>query len=124
MATDRERTIYTQVGGAEGITVVVNGFYSRLLNDPAVAPYFADVDLGSLHAHQVSFLSAAMGGPKRYDGRALADAHASIDIPIEAFDRVLDHLVDALGEAGVALDVIERVVDTLSSLEPEIAGRR
>ncbi len=123
MTTHGEQATYDTLGGAEGIGAVVDAFYERILGDPQLSPYFADVDMARLHAHQVAFLSAAVGGPRSYEGRSLAVAHQAMDIPRDAFERVLDHLVDAFGEKGVALELIEVVVDTLTSLETEVAGR-
>lgn len=63
-----------------------------------------------------------VGGPSAYNGRSLSGAHSGRHIPREAFDVVLDHMVDALDEAGIDGAVIERVVDSLTSLESEVVG--
>ena len=115
---------YDSLGGSAGIGAVVDGFYARILADDRLAAYFVDADMVRLHAHQVAFLSAATGGPRDYTGRSLAAAHAGMQIPREAFDRVLDHLVDALGDAGVDNELVELIIDTLMSLEGEVAGLR
>ena len=119
-----EHSPYDSLGGSAGIGAVVDAFYARILADDTLAAYFADADMVRLHAHQVAFLSAAVGGPRDYAGRSLAVAHAGMHIPREAFDRVLDHLVDALGDAGVGSELVEIIVDTLMSLEGEVASRR
>jgi hemoglobin len=124
VATAAQPGAYESLGGAAGVDAAVHRFYELVLADGELAPYFTDVDLVRLHAHQVAFLSAAVGGPRDYTGRSLASAHAGMHIPRAAFDRVLDHLVDALGEAGVDAALIETIIETLTTLEAEVAGRR
>jgi hypothetical protein len=41
------------------------GFSVRIIADPALAGYFAGVDLDAIRAHQVELLAAAVGGPQR-----------------------------------------------------------
>jgi hemoglobin len=61
-----------------------------------------------------------MGGPVEYDGRELAQAHAGHNITDEAYDKVVDHLVAALKEAGVDDDIIGRLGELVAGLRADI----
>jgi hemoglobin len=113
-------TLYAALGAEVGIRTVVDDFYDRVINDPALATYFASADMTALRRHQVDFLSAATGGPKQYTGRALADAHAELAVTGEAFDLVVSHLLESLAACGVEPPTIDRVVAALSPLRSDI----
>src|SRR5262245_49676415 len=68
-------TLFDRLGGTVAIDAAVDVFYGRVLADPELAPFFARVDLRHLRAHQRAFLAMALGGPERYRGRDLSDAH-------------------------------------------------
>jgi len=89
-------SLYDDIGGAAAVTVAVTVFYTRVTDDPELAPWFGGVDIERLKAHQRAFLTAALGGPDLFTGRTMEAAHAGLGITIEAFDRVLEHLAYTL----------------------------
>jgi hemoglobin len=113
-------TLYETLGKETSIAAVVAAFYERILADGELAPYFAGIDMARLRAHQTAFLVAATGGPKNYDGRDLAIAHAGLAITDTAFDRVAGHLVDSLTDAGVHADTIAAVAGAILPLRASI----
>jgi hemoglobin len=74
----------------------------------------------ALRRHQVAFLSAATGGPQPYVGPDLAAAHAGRGIKDEHFDRVVEHLVATLTDAGVTSVVVDETVTALAPLRSSI----
>src|SRR5215210_8644523 len=92
---------YEAVGGASAVSAVVNDFYERVLGDAQLAPYFEDVDLPRLKRHQVLLVTQVLGGPANYDGRTLAEAHASLGVDHDDFTAVAGHLTGAMRDAGV-----------------------
>ena len=115
---------YQAVGGGPAIKGVVNDFYRRVLADPALAPYFAGVDMAELKRHQSLLVAQVMGGPTEYDGRQLAQAHAGLHVTGADFDRVVAHLVASLQAAGVPQDIIGRVGVALAAAEADIVEDR
>jgi hemoglobin len=115
--------IYERIGGGTAVAAVVDDFYRRVLADPALAPYFEDVDLSRLKAHQRAFVGVALGGPERYDGRAMAAAHQHLRITGDAFDQVVQHLAGALGGVGVEPSTIQAIAGKLLPLRDEIVSR-
>lgn len=108
--------------GVATVKTAVSDFYERVLDDPELAGWFEDVDMRRLRAHQTAFLLYALGGPESYTGRPLAQAHAGQQITDAAFDAMLEHLVLALGDAGMAGEVIRQLRARLERVRPQIVG--
>ncbi len=117
-------SIYETIGGADSVRVAVDDFYVRVLGDPTLAPYFTDTDMTHLKAHQRAFISAALGGPRAYEGLSMTDAHAGRDITPQAFAAVVGHLVATLQSLGVDDETIAAIGGALAPLESEIVTKQ
>lgn len=107
MATETHDAMYQTVGGADGISRIVDLFYEKLWADPELQPYFAGIDRERLKHHQRQFLTFALGGgTTAYEGRALGDSHANLKITDEAFSKVQWYLRVTLEELDVARPLI------------------
>jgi len=118
--SEANQTVYEALGADIGIRKAVDEFYARVVADPQLQPFFVDVDMTALRRHQVEMLVTATGGPRQYDGRDMAAAHAGRAITAEAFGRVVGHLVATLDSLGADGETIDRVVATLAPLESSI----
>ena len=105
-----DSTLYDRLGGGAAVTAVVAALYERVLADDELAPFFENTDIKRLKRQQTQFLSQAFGGPARYRGRGMKEAHANLPIEKHHFDSVAAHLVAAMKELGVAQDLIDEVV--------------
>lgn len=114
--------LFDAIGGRPALTVVVESFYQRVLADPLLAPLFANTDMAKQRAHQVDFLSAALGGPEGYRGPSLRSAHQGRGITREHFAHVAGHLQDALREANVEARAVDAIMTTAASLMSEVVG--
>ena len=97
-------SLYQRIQYAGGLLRLVNGLYSRVLADPSLLFYFKHLDdqhLKRLRWHMLTLLAVVTGGPSKYQGRDLHEAHADLHITGEAFDRVARHLQRTLQELGV-----------------------
>ena len=76
-------------------TTLVDKLYPRVLADPSLTVYFKHLDEEHLKGprwHMLTLLAVVTGGPSKYQGRDLHQAHAELQITGEAFDRVAGHL--------------------------------
>jgi hemoglobin len=106
-------TLYDTVGGADALRLAVDRFYTAVLDDPQLAPYFEGKDVPAVKRHQVLLLTTILGGPEQYDGRDLGAAHASLAVTGEDYDRTVGHLVEVLtglGVEGEALEALQAAV--------------
>lgn len=120
VSEDEARTDFERVGGTPAVVAVVDQFYARILADPQLAPFFTDVDLPRLRRHQVQMISQVLGGAVTYEGADLKTAHRGLEIGAEDFKRVSEHLVTTLEANDVAPDIITRVGQVLSAVEPDV----
>jgi hemoglobin len=113
-------TALESVGGASGVREAVERLYARLVADPAVSHYFEGVDMPRLKRHQVLLLSQLLGGPARYAGRDLTEAHAHLRVSAADYRCVIDHLVAVLTELAVPATTIAEVGRTLRAFEADV----
>ncbi len=113
-------TLFERLKGQDGISLVVQEFYTRVLRDPQLTHYFEGVAMWRLQRHMVAFLVQATGGPAAYDGRDMAVAHAGLHITARDFDRVARHLVETLNSFGVDSADVDEVVAAIGPLKQYI----
>jgi hemoglobin len=111
---------YERLGGEVSIQAAVELFYHRLVADPTLRDYFADLDLVQLKRHQALFLGQLLGGPAAYAGRSLAQAHAGLDITAVDFQAVGAHLIGVLNELGAPTDIVAAVNEALAAVAGDI----
>ena len=117
-----DETLYDQIGGADGISRLIDAFYSRVLADPELKRFFAGVEMTKLRRMQVELFSGALGGPLQYSGRPMVQAHRHLKIGLQDYQRFIRHLFDTLDDAGFGLTEQERyeVVGRLNILTNEV----
>ena len=97
-------SLYQRIRHAGGLRRLVDKLYPRVLADPSLLFYFKHLDdegLKGLRWHMLTLLALVTGGPTKYQGRDLRDAHAHLHVTGDAFDRVLWHLQATLQELEV-----------------------
>jgi hemoglobin len=115
-----EPTIYAAIGGRAALRAAVDVFYRRLLADPELAPFFPD-GVGVRHrAFLVTVLGEALGGPEKYRGPYLADAHRNLGITDDQFNQTAGHLSDTLDELAVPRILADQIIAIVASLRPAI----
>jgi hemoglobin len=115
-----QQSIYEAIGGEPAVGAAVDRFYERVWNDPDLVGWFATADPDRLKAHQRAFIATALGGPAHYAGRSMAEAHRGRAITDAAFDRVVEHLADALAELDVPVATIGEIAAALAPLRSDV----
>jgi hemoglobin len=116
-------SLYQRIQYAGGLRRLVDKLYPRILADPSLLSYFKHLDdqrLKGLRWHMLTLLAVVTGGPSKYQGRDLHQAHAHLHITGEAFDRVLSHLQATLQELEVKQDDQERVLAAVQARRDEV----
>ncbi|MGC4869223.1 group I truncated hemoglobin [Micromonospora sp. DT53] len=117
---------YDRIGGASSVKAAVELFYDKVLADPELAGYFADVDMAGQRRHLALMLTVVLGGPNEYTGRGLAEAHQPLNITEGHYAKVGEHLTVTLTELGVPSDIIADVQTVLGQVQGQVvaAGNR
>jgi truncated hemoglobin YjbI len=98
-------TSFEAIGGEEPIRAVLQALYDRLFEDPIVGFLFEGKDKAHIVEQQVAFTSAFLGGPSRYTGKALPEAHAALPLLAGHFDRRHYLLTQVLERHAIPEDV-------------------
>ena len=96
-----DATLYQRLGGQPAISAVVEDAIANVAADSRINQRFASTDLARLKSGLVEFLCDRSGGPCRYRGRNMADAHEGMRIRDDEFDALVDDLVRALDQHRV-----------------------
>lgn len=114
--------IYDRIGGREALEAVVEDFYTRVLADEALRPFFTGINMTRMKGRQVEFFAAALGGPDPYIGASMKQVHRGRGITRYHFDLVACHLTDALTGAGVPSELVAEIIAAISPLAGDIAS--
>jgi hemoglobin len=118
-----ESSLYQRIGYAGGLLWLVNTLYQRVLADPLLMSYFKhldDQDRRWLRWHMLTLLAVVTGGPSKYQGRDLHEAHADLHITGEAFDRLLRLLQGTLQELGVQGEDEQAILAEVRARRPAV----
>jgi hemoglobin len=116
-------SLYQRIGHAGGLLWLVNTLYLRVLADPLLMAYFKhldDQDRQWLRWHMLTLLAVVTGGPSKYQGRDLHEAHAELHITEEAFDRVAWHLQATLQELEIQQEDQQAILAAVEARRDEV----
>jgi hemoglobin len=105
-AADAKDALYKSLGGKKAIVAVVDAFVGNCASDPAIKSFFAaDVKdpakLKAFKTNLVNQICQAAGGPCKYTGKSMKDAHAGMGITTADFNALVGDLVKALDQFKV-----------------------
>lgn len=118
-------TLYQRLGGSDGIDAIVDDIVAAHMENPLISarfrPYAEDPDrLSQLKGHLRDFLAAGSGGPERYQGRAMPDAHRGMNISVGEYMAAVDDIMAVLEQNGVGDSARKDVLAITYDLKNEI----
>lgn len=119
-------TLFEKIGGAAAVNAAVDIFYRKVLADKRINQFFEGVDMEKQAAKQKAFLTVAFGGPNKYTGKDLRDAHAHLvkrGLNDSHFDAVMEHLGATLAELKVPGNLIAEAAAIAESTRNDVLGR-
>jgi hemoglobin len=113
-------SLYERLGGIDSITAVVENFRDRVAGDDRINQKFARTDLGRLTKMLVDQVCEAAGGPCKYTGRSMKDAHEGMKVTNGEFDALVQDLVATLNHFKVGKKEQDEILGVLGPLKPDI----
>jgi hemoglobin len=114
-------TLYSRLGGVDGITRLVSDVVDAHLDNPVVQTRFANVkDMAHAKRMTVEFFCAGSGGPETYTGRDMLTTHKGMNISEQEFLAVVDDIMGAMNKNGVGEDEKKDVLSILYSLKGQV----
>jgi hemoglobin len=120
MPVGQQPSYYHQLGGGTAVRETVERFYELVLQDDELAPFFADSDMRSLKRHLALMLGQVLGGPVRYAGIGLAEAHRGRGITRAHYAKAGNFLAAVLTNLGASEAMLSAVYIALASVEDQI----
>jgi hemoglobin len=115
------KSLYERLGGARGISAIVEDVVARHLANPLVQTRFRNVeDLDHLKKMAVEFFAAGAGGPEKYTGKDMRAAHKGMNISEQEYLAVMDDIMEALDKHAIDEATKKDVLAILYSLKGEI----
>jgi hemoglobin len=104
-------TLYDAIGGLPALEVAVQRFCERVRTDMAVAEFFVWMDLHHQKSQLIGCLRQVVGGPTHQARATMRRKHAILPVRQRQFEVVVDHLVAALQELGIADALVAAVME-------------
>jgi hemoglobin len=119
---DDSEILFERLGGASGVAAVVDEMYRRVLDDPELAPFFANVSMERLRRMQFQFIASALDGPVEYTGAELSSIHRGRGITAHHFAKFCGHFADALEAQGAEPHQVDNALGRLAIYKDKITG--
>jgi hemoglobin len=113
-------SLYERLGGIDAITAVVGDFRDRVARDKRINGKFTRTDLGRLTKMLIDQVCEATGGPCKYTGRSMKEAHAGMKVTTGEFGALVDDLVATLNHFKVGKGEQDELLGVLGPLMPDI----
>jgi len=123
-ASPSGKSLYDRLGGMDAIKAVVDDFINSTAADPKVNKFFAHTDAAHLKGQISEMLCQATGGPCKYTGMSMKDAHAGRKIASGDFDVVAGHLVDTLNKLKVPEQEQKDLLAIVAPLKSDIVAQQ
>ena len=119
----RDDSLYRALGERAGIARTVDAVLRHVLADARINELFTATDPAQLAPLLVDQICEAAGGPCRYQGRAMEEAHMGLAITEAQFAAFVGDTVAGMDEEGVPAEAQERLLEALGAMKPQIVGR-
>jgi hemoglobin len=116
-------SLYDELGGTAGISKVVDLFLARINGDARINTLFAKTDHNDLRRLVIEQLCEGSGGPCKYTGRSMEEAHSGLNLTNADFSAFMGDLVAAMDEAKVPLAQQNKLIALLTPMKPQIVGQ-
>ena len=123
---EKPQSLYDRLGGLAPISVVVSDFVDALVPDsvlnanPAIDAARKRVPAAYLKYQVTSLVCQATGGPCQYQGRAMKESHAHMNITESEWDRMVVLFKEVLAKHKVPEKETKELLDIVGSTKADI----
>jgi hemoglobin len=120
-------SLYDRLGKEEGITKVVDDFVANVVADDDIKEkhkkHFQEGDVPLLKRKLIDQVGEATGGPQKYTGKNMKDAHKGLEITNKDFDALVRDLAKAMDKNKVAEDDKSTILKVLETMRKDVVEK-
>jgi hemoglobin len=116
-------TLFERLRGLPALSAVADKLVDRSAADPRTRRSFEGVKLKPLKASITSQLCQATGGPCKYEGESMANAHKGLAISSAEFDALVGNLIATLDEFHVGAREKSELIQMLAPMKSDIVTK-
>jgi hemoglobin len=120
----QQRSLYQRLGGKPAISAVVNDFVTNVAKDNRINRFFANTDIPRLKRLLVQQICAGSGGPCKYEGRSMREAHRGLGVRNQDFDALVQDLVKSLDKFNVPPREQQELLGLLGPMRKDVVQPR
>ena len=117
-------TPYQLLGGEEGLKKIIDYQYEKILIDPELRHFFLSTDIERLKVKIAIYLGGMLGGPDKYEGNDMKNAHKALEINDRHFFLMKKHLAWGMHKCNVNNAVIDKALDVIEKDRNNILGSK
>lgn len=124
----KEPSLYKSLGGRKAIVAVVDEFVGRVAADSRINGFFKQTAsdparLASFKGKLVDQICQASGGPCKYTGKSMKEAHMGMGISSADFNALVEDLVGALDKFNVKPEDKNALLSVLGPMKGDIVEK-
>jgi len=125
MEATKEKSLYDRLGGAKGISKIVDDIVDLHMKNPAIKTRYLPmkedpVRMARVMKHTRQFLGMGTGGPEVYEGQDMPTTHRGMNVSETEFLAVVDDILASLDKNGIDQQSRSEVLAISYSLKDQI----
>jgi hemoglobin len=117
------KSLYDRLGGKPAITAVVDDFIANVAADARINQFFARTNVPRLKTMLVDQICEASGGPCKYTGKNMMEAHKGMGVTDRDFNALVEDLVKSLDKFKVPAKEKNELLGALGGMKSQIVGQ-
>lgn len=113
-------TLYEQLGGKPAITKVVHDMILNVAADNRINHFFAKTNIPHLQMELVNQVCEGTGGPCKYTGLSMQQAHKGMNLSTADFNALVEDLQKSMDSNHVPLGLQNQLLAILAPMEPSV----
>lgn len=118
-----EDALYKDFGERPGLVRIMDDFMNNLLADPRTRPFFEKANQERIKAQLVEQFCELLGGPCKYGGLDMKQAHAHLAIRQEHFNALVENLQIAMDKHQVPFRAQNKLLAKLAPMHRDVITR-
>jgi hemoglobin len=124
---NQQRPLWERLGGDDKVAALIDDFVTAVAKDPKVditrkGKFKLDAEV--IKQHLIEFFSSISGGPFKYSGQNMKDAHRGMGIADSEYDAMVQHLAAVMKKHKVADADAKAVLEAVEGMRKDIVEKR